>query len=166
MLCNFRLKWLFIPPFRWSSQQARHSDGSSQSDPGQGIFSGGLSTWRMQISTLLLLLIYLLTLLENMVIISTIDFDHQFHTSKYFFLSHLPFLDILFTLVISPKIFVRLMLEIKAFLVATCESQPFSPSSWTSFSCFHPTWIDVSGHLQPVALYCNFEWLIMLHVHP
>ncbi|XP_058162277.1 olfactory receptor 8H1-like [Dasypus novemcinctus] len=56
-----------------------------------------------QVLFILFLLIYLITLLGNAAIIVIICLDLQLHTPMYFFLSHLSFLDLSYSRVITPK---------------------------------------------------------------
>uniref|UniRef100_A0A674JJM8 G-protein coupled receptors family 1 profile domain-containing protein n=1 Tax=Terrapene triunguis TaxID=2587831 RepID=A0A674JJM8_9SAUR len=72
-----------------------------------------------------LLLIYLLTLMGNVLIISIIRLHHHLHTAMYFFLSNLSFLDILFTSVISPTMPISLFAERKTISITACLGQTF-----------------------------------------
>ncbi|XP_037732986.1 LOW QUALITY PROTEIN: olfactory receptor 6M1-like [Chelonia mydas] len=72
-----------------------------------------------------LLLLFLLTLVGNMLIISVIWFHYRLHTAMYFFLSNLSFLDILFTSVISPTMLVSLLSERKTISITACLAQTF-----------------------------------------
>ncbi|XP_048690251.2 olfactory receptor 6M1-like [Caretta caretta] len=72
-----------------------------------------------------LLLLYSLTLVGNVLIISVIWFHHRLHTAMYFFLSNLSFLDILFTSVISPTMLVSLLSDRKTISITACLAQTF-----------------------------------------
>uniref|UniRef100_A0A8D0L793 Olfactory receptor n=1 Tax=Sphenodon punctatus TaxID=8508 RepID=A0A8D0L793_SPHPU len=74
---------------------------------------------------IILLLIYLFTLIENIVIIAMIWNDHRLQSPMYFFLSNLSILDILFTSVISPKMLVGLLSQRKTISVVACLTQTF-----------------------------------------
>ncbi|XP_077003369.1 olfactory receptor 8H1-like [Tamandua tetradactyla] len=58
---------------------------------------------------MLFLLIYLITVLENAEVILVIHLDLQLHTPMYSFLSHLSFLDLSYSTVITPKNYISLM---------------------------------------------------------
>uniref|UniRef100_A0A8D0H0M4 Olfactory receptor n=1 Tax=Sphenodon punctatus TaxID=8508 RepID=A0A8D0H0M4_SPHPU len=90
------------------------------------IFLGFPTLLEMQIFTfIVLLLIYLITMVGNVVIISLIWTDHCLYTPMYFFLSNLSFLDILFTSVIAPQILSNLLSVKKTISFAGCITQTY-----------------------------------------
>ncbi|KAM7149984.1 olfactory receptor 5BS1-like [Macrochelys suwanniensis] len=73
----------------------------------------------------LFLVIYLITLLGNMLIILVIKADPQLHTPMYFFLSNLSFLDVCYSSVSVPKMLVDFLREEKTISVHGCIAQIF-----------------------------------------
>ena len=68
----------------------------------------------------LFLLIYLITVLGNVGMILTISLDSQLHTPMYFFLSHLSFLDLSYSSVITPKTLDNLLTSNKYVSYLNC----------------------------------------------
>ncbi|XP_006080689.3 olfactory receptor 8H1-like [Bubalus bubalis] len=71
----------------------------------------------------LFLLIYLITVLGNVGMILIIYLDSQLHTAMYFFLSHLSFLDLSYSSVITPKTLDNLLTSIKTISYMNCFTQ-------------------------------------------
>ncbi|XP_077000326.1 olfactory receptor 8H1-like [Tamandua tetradactyla] len=74
---------------------------------------------------MLFLLIYLLTVLGNAGMIVIIHLDLQLHTPMYFFLSHLSFLDLCYSTVITPKTLENLLTSNKYISFTGCFTQMF-----------------------------------------
>ncbi|XP_029435668.1 olfactory receptor 6M1-like [Rhinatrema bivittatum] len=74
---------------------------------------------------LILFLIYLLSLLGNLVIIALTLLDYRFHTPMYFFLSNLAFLDIWFISSTVPKMMINLVTKDKAISFSGCILQMY-----------------------------------------
>ncbi|KAM7146157.1 olfactory receptor 5A1-like [Macrochelys suwanniensis] len=74
---------------------------------------------------LVFLVVYLITLLANMVIMLVIRADPHLHTPMYFFLSHLSFVDICYSSAIVPKMLVHFLAEHKTISVTSCIAQMF-----------------------------------------
>ncbi|KAM9767644.1 olfactory receptor 8H1-like [Dama dama] len=68
----------------------------------------------------LFLLIYLITVLGNVGVILIIRLDPQLHTPMYFFLSHLSFLDLSYSSVITPKTLDNLLNSTKNISYLNC----------------------------------------------
>nr|XP_003466584.1 olfactory receptor 6Y1 [Cavia porcellus] len=66
---------------------------------------------------------YVLTLLENLLIILAIRSDRQLHKPMYFFLSHLSFLEMWYITVISPKMLVDFLSHDKSISFNGCMTQ-------------------------------------------
>uniref|UniRef100_A0A8D1AZR6 G-protein coupled receptors family 1 profile domain-containing protein n=1 Tax=Sus scrofa TaxID=9823 RepID=A0A8D1AZR6_PIG len=66
------------------------------------------------------LIMYLVTLVGNVLIILAIHSDARLHTPMYFFLSNLSFMDICFTTAIVPKMLVTLLSETKSISYVGC----------------------------------------------
>ncbi|XP_037704144.1 olfactory receptor 8S1-like [Choloepus didactylus] len=73
----------------------------------------------------LFLVIYLLTLMGNLMLLLLIRADSHLHTPMYFFLSNLSFLDLCFSSVTVPKLLVDLLSEKKTISVEGCLAQVF-----------------------------------------
>ncbi|XP_037669767.1 olfactory receptor 8H1-like [Choloepus didactylus] len=78
-----------------------------------------------QVLFMLLLLIYLITLLGNAGMILIIHLDLQLHTPMYFFLSHLSFLDLCYSTVITPKTLENLLTSNKYVSFMGCFTQMY-----------------------------------------
>ncbi|XP_053461558.1 olfactory receptor 1L3 [Nycticebus coucang] len=73
----------------------------------------------------LFLVIYLVTLVGNMLIISAIRSDPRLQNPMYFFLSILSFADMCYTTVIVPKMLVNFLSETKTISYAECLAQMY-----------------------------------------
>ncbi|XP_058413535.1 LOW QUALITY PROTEIN: olfactory receptor 8S1-like [Diceros bicornis minor] len=73
----------------------------------------------------LFLMIYLLTLLGNLLMILVIHTDSNLHTPMYFFLSHLSFQDLFYSSVTVPRMLEKLLSQRKAISVKGCLAQVF-----------------------------------------
>ncbi|XP_012884519.1 PREDICTED: olfactory receptor 8H1-like [Dipodomys ordii] len=71
----------------------------------------------------LFLLIYLITVLGNLGMIMIIYLDHQLHTPMYFFLTHLSFIDLSYSSVITPKTLANLLTSTKNISFVGCFTQ-------------------------------------------
>ncbi|XP_028610561.1 olfactory receptor 50 [Grammomys surdaster] len=71
----------------------------------------------------LFLIMYLTTVLGNLLIILLIRLDSHLHTPMYFFLSHLAFTDISFSSVTAPKMLVNMLTHSQSISYAGCISQ-------------------------------------------
>ncbi|XP_012373707.1 olfactory receptor 8H3-like [Dasypus novemcinctus] len=76
-----------------------------------------------QVLFMLFFLIYLITLLGNAGMIMIIRLDLQLHTPMYFFLSHLSFLDLGYSTVITPKTLENLLTSNKYISFTGCFTQ-------------------------------------------
>ncbi|XP_012371772.1 olfactory receptor 8S1-like [Octodon degus] len=74
---------------------------------------------------MLFLLIYLLTMVGNLMVLLVIRTEFQLHTPMYFFLSNLSFVDLCFSSVTVPKMLENLLSEKKTISVAGCLTQVF-----------------------------------------
>ncbi|EHB03459.1 Olfactory receptor 1J2 [Heterocephalus glaber] len=73
----------------------------------------------------LLLILYLSTVLGNLLIILLIRLDSRLHTPMYFFLSHLALNDISFSSVTAPKMLMNMLTHSQSISYAGCISQEF-----------------------------------------
>ncbi|XP_018420440.1 PREDICTED: olfactory receptor 6Q1-like [Nanorana parkeri] len=72
---------------------------------------------------IIFLVIYLLTLIANMMIIILVYSDHRLHSPMYMLLGHFSFLEICYTAVTVPKMLSDLIGEITSISVAGCIAQ-------------------------------------------
>uniref|UniRef100_H0XYX8 Olfactory receptor n=1 Tax=Otolemur garnettii TaxID=30611 RepID=H0XYX8_OTOGA len=73
----------------------------------------------------LFLVIYLLTIMGNLLLLLLIRTDSHLHTPMYFFLSHLSFVDLCFSSVTVPKMLQNLLSQRKTISVEGCLTQVF-----------------------------------------
>ncbi|XP_004472401.1 olfactory receptor 8H3-like [Dasypus novemcinctus] len=78
-----------------------------------------------QVLFMLFFLIYLITVLGNAGMILIICLDIQLHTPMYFFLSHLSFLDLSYSTVITPKTLENLLISDKYISFTGCFTQMY-----------------------------------------
>lgn len=84
----------------------------------------------------LFLLIYLTSVLGNAGMILLIRLDLQLHTPMYFFLSHLSFLDLSYSNVITPKTLENLLTSTKHISYVSCFSQMYFFVFFGATECF------------------------------
>ncbi|XP_053555871.1 olfactory receptor 1019-like [Bombina bombina] len=72
---------------------------------------------------ILLSVIYIMTLIDNVMVIVIIQLDSHLHTPMYFFLLHLALTDILYTIAVSPNTLRNLLVENKSISFAGCLMQ-------------------------------------------
>ncbi|XP_040591601.1 olfactory receptor 50-like [Mesocricetus auratus] len=75
--------------------------------------------------SVLFLIMYLTTVLGNLLIILLIRLDSHLHTPMYFFLSHLAFTDISFSSVTAPKMLMNMLTHSQSISYAGCISQVY-----------------------------------------
>ncbi|XP_054534494.1 olfactory receptor 6Y1 isoform X2 [Pan troglodytes] len=97
------------------------------------------------------LAIYLLTLLENLLIILAIHSDGQLHKPMYFFLSHLSFLEMWYVTVISPKMLVDFLSHDKSISFNGCMTQLYF---FVTFVCTEYILLAIMAFDRFVAI-CN-----------
>jgi olfactory receptor len=72
---------------------------------------------------LVFLVIYLVTVLGNLGLITLIRIDTRLHTPMYFFLSHLAFVDLCYSSAITPKMMVNFVVEHNTIPFNACATQ-------------------------------------------
>nr|XP_006114092.1 olfactory receptor 10A4-like [Pelodiscus sinensis] len=105
----------------------------SESDPGKNqtisdgfILVGFSYLGELQILLfLVLLVVYLVTLMGNLLIILLVKLNPSLHTPMYFFLVNLSFLEICFTTSMVPQLLVHLLVEEKSIPIAGCAAQMY-----------------------------------------
>ncbi|XP_008845173.2 olfactory receptor 8H1-like [Nannospalax galili] len=86
--------------------------------------------------SVLFLLIYLVTVLGNTGMILIIHLDVQLHTPMYFFLTHLSFLDLSYSTVITPKTLENLLTSKKNISFSGCFTQMYFFVLLAATECF------------------------------
>ncbi|XP_008828011.1 olfactory receptor 8H1-like [Nannospalax galili] len=86
--------------------------------------------------SVLFLLIYLVTVLGNTGMILLIHLDAQLHTPMYFFLTHLSFLDLSYSTVITPKTLENLLTSSKRISFVGCFTQLYFFVLLAAAECF------------------------------
>ncbi|NXS57709.1 OR6B1 protein, partial [Brachypteracias leptosomus] len=81
------------------------------------------------------LVAYMLTILENTLIVIVIKMNHQLHKPMYFFLSNLSFLEAWYISVIIPKLLVNFLVESKNISFEGCMTQLYFFSSLICTEC-------------------------------
>ncbi|XP_076968464.1 olfactory receptor 8H1-like [Tamandua tetradactyla] len=89
-----------------------------------------------QVLSMPFLLIYLTTVLGNAGMILIIHLDLQLHIPMYFFLSHLSFLDLSYSTVITPKTLEKLLTSKKHISLSGCFTQMFFLIFLGATECF------------------------------
>uniref|UniRef100_A0A8D1IQ24 Olfactory receptor 10H4-like n=1 Tax=Sus scrofa TaxID=9823 RepID=A0A8D1IQ24_PIG len=98
---------------------------------------------------LLYLLMYLFTLLGNLLIMTTIWREHRLHTPMYLFLCALSTSEILFTVAITPRMLVDMLSTSRSISFTACASQMFF--SFT-FGFTHSFLLMIMGYDRYVAI--------------
>ncbi|XP_007945955.2 olfactory receptor 6Y1 [Orycteropus afer afer] len=113
----------------------------------------GFPTWpSLQLLLFSIFLVtYLLTLLENSLIILAIRSDGQLHKPMYFFLSHLSFLEMWYVTVISPKMLIDFLSYDKSISFNGCMTQLYF---FVTFVCTEYILLAVMAFDRYVAI-CN-----------
>ncbi|EHB10425.1 Olfactory receptor 8H3 [Heterocephalus glaber] len=86
--------------------------------------------------SVLFLLIYLITVLGNVGMILIICLDPQLHTPMYFFLTHLSFLDLSYSSVVTPKALQSLLTSTKSISFLGCFTQMYFFILLAATECF------------------------------
>ncbi|XP_006861260.1 PREDICTED: olfactory receptor-like protein OLF3-like [Chrysochloris asiatica] len=90
------------------------------------ILLGLSSDWDTQVSLFVLFLVmYLLTVLGNVLIVLLIRLDSRLHTPMYFFLTNLSLVDVSYATSIVPQLLVHFLVEHKAIPFLSCAAQLF-----------------------------------------
>ena len=101
---------------------------------------------QQQLLFLFFLIMYLATVLGNLLIILAISTDSRLHTPMYFFLSNLSFVDVCFSSTIVPKVLAIHILRNQAILYSGCLTQLY-------FLC---VFADMDNFLLAVMAYDRF----------
>ncbi|XP_009244644.1 olfactory receptor-like protein HbA1 [Pongo abelii] len=101
------------------------------------IFTGLNYNPQLQVFLFLLFLtFYVISVTGNLGMIVLIQIDSRLHTPMYFFLSHLSFVDICFSSVVSPKMLTDFFVKRKAISFLGCALQQRSFGFFVAAECF------------------------------
>lgn len=104
--------------------------------PSEFVLLGFSSDYRLQVFLCLMLsLIYLMTLVGNLLIMAIIWLDTHLHTPMYYFLGQLSFLDICYSSVTVPKMLKDSLLEKKTISFEGCITQIYFFLSFGGTEC-------------------------------
>ncbi|XP_077323600.1 olfactory receptor 1J2-like [Lithobates pipiens] len=90
----------------------------------------------MNVLFVLFLLIYLMTLITNLLIFFLVLTDYHLHNPMYFFLANLAFMDISYSSVTAPRMLFDLVTKIHSISIPACISQAFFYLSFADSELF------------------------------
>ncbi|KAF0887214.1 OR5V1 protein, partial [Crocuta crocuta] len=135
---------------------------NNQTDVTEFIFLGFSNHPKLQgLFFLLFLLIYLTTLLGNMLIITATRISPALHTPMYYFLSNLSFLDICYTSTTIPVMLVNFFREKKTISYEGCLSQIFFLVTCAGTEC---VLLATMAYDRYVAICHPLQYPVLMHV--
>ncbi|XP_072742321.1 olfactory receptor 6B1-like [Ciconia boyciana] len=108
----------------------------------------------------ILLVAYMLTILENILIIILIKMNHQLHKPMYFFLSNLSFLEAWYISVTVPKLLLNFLVESKNISFAGCMTQLYF---FSSLICTECVLLAVMAYDRYVAICNPLRYLVIMN---
>ncbi|NXF86960.1 OR6B1 protein, partial [Eubucco bourcierii] len=108
------------------------------------------------------LMAFMLTILENILIIVLIKVNHHLHKPMYFFLSNLSFLEALYVSVTVPKMLVNFFMESKKISFAGCMTQLYF---FSSLICTECVLLAVMAYDRYVAICNPLCYLVIMNHH-
>ncbi|XP_033029741.1 olfactory receptor 10R2-like [Lacerta agilis] len=105
-------------------------------------------------------LIYLVTLMGNVIIITTIRLNRSLHIPMYFFLSILSFSEICYSLAIIPNMLANLLREKKTISFIGCATQMFL---FLGFACTNCMLLIVMGYDRYVSICKPLHYQILMN---
>ncbi|NXH13723.1 OR6B1 protein, partial [Bucco capensis] len=106
------------------------------------------------------LVAYMLTILENILIITLIKMNHQLHKTMYFFLSNLSFLEAWYVSVTVPKMLVNFFVESKSISFGGCMTQLYF---FSSLICTECVLLAVMAYDRYVAICIPLCYLVIMN---
>ncbi|KFQ45741.1 Olfactory receptor 1020, partial [Nestor notabilis] len=101
------------------------------------VFKGFTDCLDLQLTLFVLfLLIYVTTVVGNLGIIAAVWLNSQLQTPMYFFLSHLSFLDLCYSSVVTPKMLLNFLSERKTISFAGCFLQLYFYAAFVVTECY------------------------------
>ncbi|XP_006736138.1 olfactory receptor 10H3-like [Leptonychotes weddellii] len=111
---------------------------------------------------LLYLLMYLFTLLGNLIIMATVWSERSLHTPMYLFLCALSTSEILFTVAITPRMLVDMLSSHRSITFVACANQMFF--SFT-FGFTHSFLLMIMGYDRYVAICHPLRYNVLMRTH-
>ncbi|KFO21817.1 olfactory receptor 8H1 [Fukomys damarensis] len=118
--------------------------------------------------SVLFLLIYLITVLGNVGMILIIRLDPQLHTPMYFFLTHLSFLDLSYSNVVTPKTLQNLLTSTKSISFLGCFTQLYFFIVFVASECYLLSWMAYDHYVAicdplcyPVIMSTGLCWSLL-----
>ncbi|KFO21814.1 olfactory receptor 8H1 [Fukomys damarensis] len=118
--------------------------------------------------SVLFLLIYMITMLGNSGMILIIRLDPQLHTPMYFFLTHLSFIDLSYSSVITPKTLQNLLTSTKSISFLSCFTQMYFFIVFVAAECFLLSWMAYDRYVAichplhyPVIMSTRLCWSLL-----
>lgn len=108
---------------------------------------------------IVLLLTYILTVMENVVIISLIKTNHELYKPMYFFLGHLSFIEVWYISVIIPKLLANFIAEDRSISFVGCMTQIFF---FSSFMCTECVLLSAMAYDRYVAICQPLRYLVIM----
>ncbi|KFO21797.1 olfactory receptor 8H1 [Fukomys damarensis] len=109
--------------------------------------------------SVLFLMIYLISVLGNSGMILIIRLDPQLHTPMYFFLTHLSFLDLSYSSVVTPKTLQNLLTSTKSISFLGCFTQMFFFIVFVAAECFL---LSSMAYDRYVAICCPLNYPVIM----
>ncbi|NXW54809.1 OR6B1 protein, partial [Eurystomus gularis] len=106
-----------------------------------------------------LLLTYILTVLENVVIVVLIKTNSELYKPMYFFLGHLSFIEVLYISVTIPKLLANFLAEDRSISVVGCMTQLFF---FSSFLCTECVLLSAMAYDRYVAICQPLRYLVIM----
>lgn len=132
--------------------------GGNLSSPTSFLLLGFSSTYNAQVALCLgFLLIYLVTLLGNLLIMNLVWLDAHLHSPMYYFLGHLSFLDICYSSVTLPKILKDSFSSQKTISFVGCITQIYFFLSFGGSVCSWLPWPTIATwpSAAPFTMQCS-----------
>ncbi|XP_073447393.1 olfactory receptor 1J2-like [Aquarana catesbeiana] len=115
----------------------------------------------------LFLLIYLMTLITNLIIFFLVLTDYHLHNPMYFFLANLAFLDICYSSVTAPRMLFDLVTKSQSISIPACISQVFFYISFGWSELFLLSAMSYDRYLaicHPLHYKLIMSWRVRVHV--
>ncbi|XP_048213676.1 olfactory receptor 14C36-like [Perognathus longimembris pacificus] len=125
------------------------------------LLEGFTEVWELRVllSTLFLLM-YIVTILGNLVIVTVTTIDRNLHTPMYFFLRNLSLVDMGYISVTIPNAYVNSLIDNKAISVAGCAMQIFLVIFCASVELF---FLTIMAHDRSVAICQPLHYPILMN---
>ncbi|XP_004462496.1 olfactory receptor 14C36-like [Dasypus novemcinctus] len=117
--------------------------------------------WEFRVlHAMLFLLMYLATLMGNLLIVTVITFNWKLHTPMYFFIRNLSVLDMCYISVTVPKACVIFLLDNKAISMAGCAAQIFLV---VAFAAVELLFLTIMAHDRYVAICQPLHYSVIMN---